>query len=877
MPSEVPTTWSGDVVLADGGPVHVRPIRPGDRERYREFHERQSPDSVYYRYFSARPRLSDAELDRIVNVDMIDRAALVAFERDELIGIASYERWPGRTDAEVAFFVDDTQRGRGLATVLLELLAVVAREHGITRFTAEVLADNRSMLKVFMRAGFPVQRAFDSGVVDVEFPLEATPHLLDAIERREQSADARSLSRVLFPRAIAVIGASDEVGSPGWAVFRNLLGSGYPGPLYPVNPHRAHVANVACVGDVTAIDGPVDLAVVAVPADVLHDVVRSCAAKRVRGLVVVTDVSTADPPLDVAAIVAFARRNGMRVIGPGSMGVLVTGDAPLRAHLAYVRGAPAVTPGHVAVSLQSGPLGAAVIDHARRLGLGLSTFVSLGDKADVSGNDLLQYIEDDHVTRVVAMYTESFGNPLKFARIARRVARTKAIIAVRAGPAAHSEAVEGLYEQAGVIPVRTVRELLDTARVLADQPLPRGRRVAVLTNAREPATLALDALRRAGLEPVELSESTWAELDAGPLHARRLPGVVDLTWRAVPADYRQALSLVLGDPRVDAVVVIHAPPVPQALDGPAVVIDEVSRGSQIPVVAVMLGGHEGPVVAGSPVPAFDFPEPAAAVLGRVVALAEWRASVEADVAEPPSADLEGATAVIQRALRARPEGTLVNVADTQALLRAHGLSVAEARAVTSLEAALDGADEIGYPVALKALGVPRRGRGTTGGITLDLHSRAEVEGAWHALGEALGETALSEAMVQAMVPAGVEVRLAIEVDPSLGPVVAVGLGGVHAAAIGDRHLRLAPFGPRAAADLVASSRAADAMHTLGIDPAWLVDAVHRMSHLADQHHEVDRVELNPVIVSEAGAWVTDPVVHVRPVEAVAVDLPRRQL
>jgi acyl-CoA synthetase (NDP forming)/RimJ/RimL family protein N-acetyltransferase len=876
-----PTSWSAEVVLADGGPVHVRPIDPSDAEAYEAFHDRQSDESIYYRYFSARPKLSRADLERICTVDMVDRAALVAVEGDELIGIASYDRWPGRNDAEVAFFVDDAHHGRGLATVLLEHLAVVARSNGIERFTAEVLADNRAMLGVFMKAGWPVQRAFDSGVIDVVFPLETTSGLVDSIERREQVADARSLSRLLFPRTVAVIGASDVPGSPGWAMFRNLLRSGFPGPVFPVNPHRPHVASVACVPSVSAIDGPVDLAVVLVPPGEVRAVVEDCAAKRVRGLILCTELSTAEPPVDLPDLVQFVRRHGMRMIGPGSMGVLATGAAPLWAHLAYVEGQDGIPPGGVAVSLQSGALGASVLDLARRLRIGLSTFVSLGEKADVSGNDLLQYAEEDASTAAVAMYTESFGNPRKFARIARRVAMKKPIVAVRAGPTGDLPSVEALYQQAGVIPVASVRDLLDTARVLATQPLPSGRRVGVVTNARNPAKLAVDALRRQGLVAATLAGSTWEALGS-TAHVVRDAGdpVLDLTWRATPSDYRAALSAVLDDPGVDAVLVIHAPPVPQALQAPAEVIDEVAAGSRVPVLAVMLGRDEGPVQAGSAVPAFAFPEPAAAILGRAARLAEWRARRAEDASdEQPLDDIDQslAASTIAKALAARPEGTLLHLQAMTDLLRAVGIQFAHARNVTSLDDALAAADDLGYPVCLKALGAPRRGVGAAGGVRLDLQDRREVELAWSSMSDLLGDRALAEAMVQRMVPSGVDVRVTTEIDPALGPLVTVGLGGVHSGAIGDRVARLAPLGPGAAAEAVAQSRASAALAALGIDPGPLVDLVSRIGSLVDEHPEVDRVDLNPIIVTASGAFVVDGTIHVAPSHRTLADVPVRRL
>lgn len=848
--------WAADVVLADGGPVHVRPVRPSDAAQYDAFHQRQSPDSLYYRFFSARPKFTQRDLERLVTVDMVDRATLVALEGDTMIAVASYDRWPGRHDADVAFLVDDRHHGRGLATMLLEHLAAVARSNGIERFTAEVLANNRAMLSVFLKAGWPVQRAFDSGVVDLVFPLDPTPELLESVERREQLADARSLARLLFPRGVAVVGASDSPGSPGWALLRNALGSGFPGAVYPVNPTRQHVASVAAFPTLTDIPGPVDLALVAVPDDLLDTVLADCAAKRVRGVVIVSDV-----PSDRAAeLVRNARRHGMRVIGPGSMGLLVTGDAPLHAHLARSRGQQAPVPvraGGVAVSLQSGPLGASVLEMAHRLDIGLSLFVSLGDKVDVSGNDLLQYVEDDAGTTVVAMYTESFGNPRKFARIARRVARHKPVVAVWAGGSTTSAATEALFGQAGVIPVPTVRELLDTARVLACQPVPRGRRVGVITNAAGPARLAVHALEREGLSP----------------------HVIDLGWRATPDEVVAAAQTACEAGGVDALLVIHAPPVARDVSAPAEALDRAARSMSLPMVVVMLGGEDGPLRPGSPVPVFTFPEPAAAVLARGVRLGVWRQRHDEDARLDAAVvdDLDAAQAVVTAALEARPGGTLLPVAATVALLTATGLQVAPSAGVLSMAAACEAAESMGYPVVLKALGKVRRQRGAAGGVRLDIDDATTLQRAWQQCVEASGEAAMVEALVQRQVPVGVEVRVAVHVDDAVGPVITVGLGGVHAAAIGDAVALLAPVGVATAREAVAQSRAAVALRDAGLDDTELIDLVVRLGALVEQLDAIERIELNPVIVSQAGAWVTDASVHVAPPLRSGQDLPLRRL
>jgi acyl-CoA synthetase (NDP forming)/GNAT superfamily N-acetyltransferase len=855
--------WSGDVVLADGGTVHVRPITPADAERLVGLHGRLSPESLYFRFFSPKPRLTDSEVVKFTTVDMVDRVALVTTLGDDIIGVGRYDRWPGKPEAEVAFTVDDQHHGRGIATMLLEHLATVARSNGITRFTAEVLPDNRPMLGVFRRAGFEVTNEFSSGIVDVVFDIDPTEHYLETIEDRERRAESRSIARLLRPRSVAVVGASDSPGSVGAAVFRELLDGGFGGPVYPVNPNLDHVGSVLAYPSVEDVPDDVHLVVIAVPADQVRVVVESCARRKVRGVVVLS-TGFADAGAEGLAaqreLVELARGNGMRLIGPSSMGLISPGSM-LRATFAAVP----VTLGRVAISLQSGPLGIAMLELAHRLGIGISTFVSLGNKADVSANDFLNYWDDDVATDVVLLYTESFGNPRKFGRIARRVSRRKPIVAVKADRTGSDDvAADALYQQAGVIRVETVHDLFDTGRVLLGQPLPAGRRVAVVANAASPATLTVDGLVANGLEPAVLSRDARDELATHLPVQAHIDTVVDLTYRAVPSDYRAALEAVLGERGVDAVVVVYAPPIVDDLESFADTITEVAAASNKPVLAVTLGRDDGPLTPGGPVPAFAFPEPACAALGRIVRYAAWRARPSGT---PPAHDddaLAAARGIVDYALALRPDGTLLPLSVTASLLASHGIAFAEARAVVSLDAALDAADEIGYPVTLKAAGLERLARSESGGVALDLQSGDELAGAYRRMADALG-LAMAEAVVQRMVPGGVETIVTVDVHPSFGPVVSFGLGGAFADAIGDRTVRSVPLTDVDAADLLASSRALGAIGAAGGDVAAVERLLLQVGLLADTVPEVVSMRLNPVLVSAAGAWVVDAKVHVAPV------------
>jgi succinyl-CoA synthetase alpha subunit/GNAT superfamily N-acetyltransferase len=479
-----PEHWTSDVVLVDGGTVRVRPIEPQDGPALVAFHERLSPESAHGRFFSAKRTLTDAEVERFTHVNHEARVALVAELGDRLVGVARYDRATQGCEAEVAFVVADEHQGRGIGTVLLEHLAAAARERGITRFVADTLAGNRRMLEVFATAGFDERTSTEAGVVRVELAIEPTDRTRAAIEEREHRSEARSVARVLTPGSVAVVGASRDPATVGHQVLRNLLSGGFDGPVYPVNPRAAHVASVTAHPSVPDIPGPVDLAVIAVPATAVPGVVDECARKGVKDLVVLSAgfgevAGGIDPQV---ALRDLARRNGMRLVGPNCIGVVNTA---VGLNATFSPFAP--RRGRIAMQSQSGALGIALLERSARLGLGVSSFVSVGNQADVSGNDLLQYWEDDPATGVVLLYLESFGNPRKFARIARRVSRRKPIVAVKSGRSAagvraatsHTAAmaspdvaVDALFRQTGVIRVDTLDELFDMALLLGSQPLP---------------------------------------------------------------------------------------------------------------------------------------------------------------------------------------------------------------------------------------------------------------------------------------------------------------------------------------------------------------------------------------------------------------------
>ena len=765
---------------------------------------------------------------------MVDRVALVVEERGEMIGWASYERWPGRDDADAAFQVDDRHQGRGIATLLLEHLAAIARTNGITRFTAEVLADNRAMLSVFARAGWPVQRRFESGVVDLDWPLADTDEFLDSVERREQRADSRAVARLLMPRTIAVVGASDRPGSIGEHVFSHVV-AGARGAVYPINPARPTVGGRPAFPSIIAVPDDVHLAIVVVPASALAATIEDCIAARVRGAVVITSVEGSD--LDVTALVARARRHGVRIIGPGSMGVAASRpEVGLNAALVPV----SLPPGPVAISMQSGSLGASVLRLTAQLGMGLSWFVSLGDKRDISANDLLQFWEDDEHTRVIAMYTETFGNPRKFARIARRVSQRRPIVAVRTGAAATMTTGSALYQQAGLIEVPTVRSLLDTTRVLATQPIPAGPARGRALQLAQPGDPGRGRPRRRRPGGRRARSRTGL-----PLRGHRLrPGAAGGTGR-------RRRRRRPRHPR---------PAARRRVAAPVAELDDAAAGATKPVLAVLLGAGDGPLRRGSSVPAFAFPEPAAGALGGARATASgWRPRPRAE--PDPIADIDRplVAGVIAAALADGREE--LGAVEAGAVLGAYGIPVPATRVVAA-DGATAAADELGYPVAVKALH-RHLGRSVEAGVGLDLVDAEDVAATVASMRRSIGDDAAS-VIVQRMAPPGLDLRITATADDRLGATIAVGLGGRDTDLIADEQSRLTPLSTPGARALVGRSRAGAALLAADIDPEALTDTLVRAAQLVADHPEIVGLDLNPVLAAAGRVAVTDAEVRIAP-------------
>lgn len=894
-----PASRETDVVLRDGSTLHVRPIRPDDESRLLAFYAALSEDARLMRFFSP---LSDAALvqqvRRDVAADHVRRVSLVGTHgpHDEIVAEASYSTVDG-DHAEVAFAVADAYQGRGIATILLGQLAQIAAGREIHTFQALVLPDNLRMIEVFREAGFPVDVHYSGWELMVTFPTSLTEEALSRFERRDQIAAQNALRAFFAPRAVAVIGASRRRGTIGGEVFHNLLRDGFEGPVYPVNPSAPVVQSVPAYRTVGDIPGPVDLAVVTVPAAYVCDVAAQCAEKGVRALVVISagfGEGGAEGRARQAELLRICRTNGMRLVGPNCMGLLNT-DPAVRLNATF---APQMPPaGRVAFSTQSGALGLAIIDYAASLGLGLSTFVSVGNKADISGNDLLNYWETDPGTDVILLYLESFGNPRRFARIARRVGRTKPIVAVKSGrsPAgtratsSHTGAlvasdvtVDALFRQAGVIRTDTLEELFDVASLLANQPVPAGNRVAVITNGGGAGVLCADNCEAEGLVLPAFGEETQARLRAVLPAEASVENPVDMIAAATADQYHKAIAIVAADPNVDALIVIFVPPlVTEAADVARALVEAAREiAGAKPIIPVFMSAHGVPDALRAPdvrLPSFVFPETAGIALARVARYGVWRSRPPAPL--PVLADVRrrDAAAVVASALN-RGAGWLT-AGESEALLGAYGVSLVPQRVAATPDEAVAAAEALmretgARAVALKATGPDLLHKTDAGAVRLGLANADAVRAAAAEMGRAVTAAGLHATgwVAQSMAAPGIEMIVGVVHDPRFGPVVACGAGGTLVEVLRDVSVRLTPLTERDAHEMIADLKIAPALAGVrGRPPAdvdALADLLVRIGAMVDDLPQIAELDCNPVIVHDQGATIVDVRVRVERVEAI---------
>jgi acyl-CoA synthetase (NDP forming)/RimJ/RimL family protein N-acetyltransferase len=878
-----PRHWEADVLLRDGHTAHLRPISVDDAELLVEFYAQVSAQSKYLRFFAPMPTLSERDVKRFTNVDHNDRVAFVLTVARKIIAVGRFDRIapPDGTgdEAEVAFLVQDVHQGRGVAQLLLEHLAQAGRERGVRKFVAEVLPENQRMIQIFRDAGYQVAGGFEEGVMRLEFSIDSTETSIGVMLSREHRAEAASIQRFFEARSVAIIGASRRQDTVGRTLVHNLVLGDYTGRVYLVNPVAEAVSGMPAYKSVADIPDQVDIAIVAVPADAVQEVVLDCAAKGVHGLIVVSAgfaETGEEGRLRQRRLVGLARSYGLRLIGPNCLGIVNTSsDVSLNASLSTV-----MPPrGRVGFFSQSGALGAAILEKVSRRGLGLSTFVSAGNRADVSGNDLLQYWEEDAATEVVLLYLESIGNPRKFSRVARRVSRRKPVIAVRSGrttqgvPMGHAvrtivapqAAVDAMFRQAGVIQVGNLDEMFDVAQLVAHQPLPKGRRVAVVGNSDALGLLAADAAAAEGLE-------VCRSVALGP--------------NATAEDFEEALDAAIDDPGVDSVVAVFIPPLNTSGVEVANVLAAVGEQSDKPLVSTFLAS-EGipellrvPDVAGSTagrgsVPSYSAVEAAVRSLARVVEYAAWLAKPEGDLVAAEEVDVGRARRLLNQILIECPEGRDLTFDELREVLDAYGIDLWARVEVGTEDEAVAAGERLGWDVVLKATAEHLRQRPDLAHVWRNIDNEAEMRDAWLTMHGIIDEPEKAGFIVQRVAMPGVPVAVGGMEDPLFGPVVSFGVSGAATELLGDRAYRIPPMHSGDAADMVREIKAAPMLFGYRggefVDVDAVEDLLLRVAQLKNDLPQVRSLDLNLVLVGAGGATVLDARGRVEPVSDARSD------
>ena len=905
-------------LLTDGSTVEVRPARRQDHEAVRAMHAAMAPENIYLRFFSMSPNAAEQEARRICREPDSDHAALLAWQGDRLVGVAAYELAGKPGVAEVAFAVPDDVHGRGIASLLLEHLVWQARQRDLRAFIAETLAENSAMLRVFADAGLPAKRRISAGVVELTFPLPDRDdnyrlgNYLETVASRESRADVASLRPLLRPRSVAVVGPSRRGGTLGRAILHNIVTGGFTGPVYAVNPDATTMEGVPCVASVDDLPGQVDLAVIAVPSSAVPEVAARCGRHGVGALIVITSGLGAAG----AELLAVCRRYGMRLVGPNCFGVIVPWiglDATFAASHP-VRGVAGLV-------VQSGGVGIALLEQMSRLGIGVSSFASAGDKYDVSPTDMLTWWAQDEVTQLAVLYAESFGNPRKFAGTARRVAQRMPVLTVVGGrsPAGHRAAShtaaaatppisqEAMFDQAGVIATRSLGELVDTAALLACQPLPAGNRVAIVSNAGGAGALAADACADHGLQVVKLGAATRRALSR-LLPARAVvTGPVDTSLVVTTDTFRACVEEVAADDRVDAVLAVA---VPTALSDLSAAVAEavvskplavalldraesVRRLKRLPVAQPPSGPPPDTGPAGGPpaadpatagpaaaiidvaaaavtgVPCYADPESAARALGHAARYQAWRVRQRGTVPELSGLRTADARALVTGFLASSPAGGWLPEASAAELVSCYGVPLVATRPAASEQEAATAAAQLGGRVVLKAEAEGLVHRTDAGDVRLDLRTPQEVAEGYRALAADFGPS-LRRVLVQPMLTGGVELMIGVVQEPVFGPLLVFGSGGVTTEVHRDHVTRLTPLTDADADAMIRAVRAAPLLFGHGdtppVDTAALADALLRVSRLADDLPEVSQLDLNPIVARADGAWCVDVRVRISPAE-----------
>lgn len=869
IPYIYPAHWEADVVLRDGATANLRPVIPTDRDALEKMYAGQSERTIYLRFFTHKPTLSDKELTRFTTVDHSNRVAFVIMLGEEMIGIGRYDRTQDPQEAEVAFMISDAHQGRGIGSILLEHLAAAAQERGIDRFSAEVLPQNRKMLNVFTDAGYEISREFEDGLVMVHFNIDPTDRSRAVREAREHRAEAKSLAELLAPQSLAIFGNPDRWEETGAKVLNTIRQGGYTGTIYPINPvspsqQQGQEGPTGSYSSVSQLPQTPELAIIALPLAQVAQAVEACGQAGVRGVLIYTSGYADEGASGQArqkALVKLARRYGMRLIGPASFGVLnnspeVKLDATISPH--------DPKPGTLGLFSQSSAIGAMFSNSAVKRNLGVSTLLSAGNRADVSGNDMMQYWEDDEATKVCALYLESIGNPRKFSRIARRLSRVKPVLVAKHAvtgqklPPGHTgrtslaptEALDAILNQAGVITAETFDQVLDVAQILVSQPLPEGRNLAIVSNSSALGQIIADKAHTLGLK-VTWSETMLRLTDEGANGLEIL---------------QEVASSALESPDVDALIGVFLTGESISPQEVALTLGLAGQKAHKPLLAAFPGtpsfesalrGIYQDQQLPQGIPCFESPGASVQALASVVGYVNWRQQENGQSSSLTNCQPKEAAAFIQQLLndQGKDKSLELSLEASEKLLAFYGIDLLPEYPFSSEEEARSAAELAGgYPVVLKTSDPVLRHRIDLGGVRLGIESAEDLAHEIAHMRRALEPYGSFDYVLQRQVPGGQTAIIRALEDPLMGPVLSFGMAGDATSLLGDWAHRIPPLTERDIHSLVREPKAAAKLFDPAGQPLYQVaaleDLLARLALLKDKHPEIAELELHPVLISE---------------------------
>jgi len=870
-----------------------------DAEKWLAFMSRLSPHSRYLRFHHVSKKLGPEDATRFCTINYSDAFAFAAEvlkgSKKEIVAVGRYNRLPNNYSAEITLTIEDDYQGKGLGTNLIEYLADVAREKGITTFEADVLAENEHMMNVFRDYGFHITSDLEAGVYHIIFPIAKTGRVEKKEDERERIATITSLRYLLSPRSVAVIGASRHQDTIGYLLLWCILESGFSGMTYPVNPNANSILSTTTYPSILDIPGDVDLAIIAVPAEIVNKVADECGQKGVRALIVISDGFKERGPEGAyreQELRDIILGHGMRLVGPNCMGIINT-DPSIRLNATFSLVYP--PRGNVAFLSQSGAMGLAILEYASNLDMGISTFVSVGNRADISSNDLLQYWEQDPSTKVILLYLESFGNPVRFGRIARRVSTKKPIVVVKGGStqagsraaSSHTGAMatsdvasDVLFKHAGIIRVDLIEELFNVATLLSNQPLPKGRRLVILTNGGGPGIIAADAAVRNGLQLPQLPQETVDKLKSIIKRDIGFNNPLDTTAGATAKEFGDILKVLALDEANDAVLSIFIPPVVTgtlAIEGAIKRVAPLFWRYKKPLLACFLGnrGFQAKLgTSGKFVPCYPFPEEAISALAKATEYAELRMKPRGSIPKLRGIKRQKAREIVKTVMiRSAQRPLWLSSEETKDLLDYYGIRYIKTMMANTADEAMASAKSMGFPVAVKLASSTIAHKTDVGGVELGLHSEIEVKKAFNAIERRLKTIGRRKEMegviVQPMVTGGIEAIAGVTQDPTFGPLIMFGSGGIYAELIKDAVLRLHPLTDVDVKEMVSSIKMAKLFEgyrgSPPSDTVALQDLLLRLSALISDIHQISELDMNPVKVMPKGEgyWVVDAKILIR--------------